>query len=287
MRILLVVFVFLLTGCYFTQSRTLLSAEPKISTKSKIIKSIFGFTNVEIKTPDLIPSNVLPDSGVYYISTRVVIEGQPIETMHKGKMVEGMWWARTPKDVRRDLDNTEKIYEKIGVKFHVKEVIFKEMNPNMLDHFIDANVHPGEMTLVYMLPNMFQWDGYSSAPWEMVNRGIIIHYLADEWTAAHEIGHYFGLLHPFAEDYVDDTPEQTVKYCTGKEHSTPNCHNIMGYCDHTPKHATPQQLERFKRFLRAKRIDHCVREYTDVLLRGHRFPTPSETNIIFNIDIDG
>lgn len=296
MRIL-IGFVFLLTGCCLLQSRMSFAIESEVVTtkiiepadevdSTTILESILGFNEDNMQTPDPIPLDVLPEPDVYYINTHIVIEGQPVQVEQDGEMLEGMWWARNPENVRRDLDNAEKIFEKIGVKFHVSEINFGEMNPNFIEHFIKANINPDVMTIVYMLPNSFSWDGYSSAPWEQVNRGIIVHYLADEWTAAHEIGHYFGLLHPFDQDFVDDTPEQTCRYCTGKEHSTPNCRNVMNYCDHTPKHATPDQLERFKRFLRAKRMNHYVREYTDIMLRGHEFPTPSGTNIIFNLNTD-
>ena len=286
-----------MTGCCLIQNRTSYSAEPEVATTkiiefaepsaaTKVVQSILGFTKANMQTPDPILPDILPEPEVYTINTRVIIEGQPVQIPRDEQMIEGMWWAREPADVRRDLDHAEKIYEKVGIKFHVKEMSFREMNPNLLEHFIQANMYPDQMTVVYMLPNSFTWDGYSSAPWELVNRGIIVHYLADEWTLAHEIGHYFGLMHPFDEDYVADTPEQKIKYCTGKEHITTNCGNIMNYCDHIPKHVTPEQLERFVRFLRAKRMDHYVREYTDVLLRGHEFPTPAGTKIIFNINME-
>jgi len=276
MRLLLKLIVLLIIGSCVEKS----FAEPpgESSSESSIENSTaLGFSEVDKRTPDPILIDVLPEPNLYHINTRVIIEGQPVQVTQDGQIIEGMWWAREPSAVRRDFDNAEKIYEKIGIKFHISELSFKEMDPSLLEHFIQANMHPDQMTVVYMLPNIFPWDGYSSAPWETVNRGIIIHYLADEWTVAHEIGHYFGLLHPFSEDYVDDTPEQKTKYCVGKEHSTANCHNIMSYCDHKPKQVTLGQLDRFKRFLRAKRMDHCVREYKDIMLRGHEFPTPLGT----------
>ena len=287
MRILLICTA-LFTGCCFSAGRTSL-AQAEIATEpisSEIDSQEQLFYRNELEVPEEISTDILPDSDVYPITVRVVIEGQPVTIPSKGgKIVTRMWWARTANDVIRDLSNAEEIYNKIGLKFVVTEVVYREFNPNMLRHFVDANVHQGMLTVVYMLPNGFSWDGYSSGPWEDENKGIIISYLADEWTLAHEVGHYFGLLHPFDEDFVDDTPEQKTKYCAGKELSTPNCHNIMNYCDHTPKHVTAGQIARFKRFLRAKRMDHLDRERPDMLLRGQEFFTPVPKEAIVNFPI--
>ncbi|MHA2279588.1 MAG: M43 family zinc metalloprotease [Promethearchaeota archaeon] len=291
-------FTAFITGCCLTAASRdpLLQAEIiAASTTEEVTKEkdqevltidlceLFGFNKEDIQTPEIIPTDVLPDPKFYAITTRIVIEGQPIQFENEGEQIEAMWWARQNKDIKRDLANAEQIYAKIGLKFVVTEVVYREFNPNMLQHFIDANIHQGVLTITYMLPNGFQWDGISSAPWEPITRGIVLHYLSDEWTLAHEVGHYFGLRHPFDDDFVKDTPQQEQKYCAGLEFSTSNCHNIMNYCDHNPKHVSPGQIDRFKRFLRSKRMDHFDRERTDLYLRGHQFPTPSGTNVSFII----
>jgi hypothetical protein len=298
MRILLVVTA-LITGCCLTAAsrNSFLQAETAAPTTEEVAQqdqevlaidllALFGFSEGDLQTPEVIPSSVLPDPDVYPITTRIIIEGQPIQFDNDGEQIEAMWWARRSEQVKRDLENTEQIYADIGIKFVVTEVSYREFNPNIMQHFIDANIHKGIMTVVYMLPNGFVWDGMSSAPWEPITRGIILHYLADEWTLAHEIGHYFGLKHSFEDDLVDDTPEQEQRYCAGPESSTPNCRNIMNYCDHTPKYVSPGQIDRFKRFLRSKRMDHFDRERTDLYLRGHKFPTPAGANVNFAITID-
>jgi len=284
---MLLVCMALITGCclstgsnYFSQAKPVTTTE---TDKTEVdLQELFGFGKEALATPDEIPSDVLPDPRTYPITTRIIIEGQPATFNRNGKTITNMWWSKSIDDVKRDIANTEELYAKVGLKFVVIEVVYREFNPHMINHFLDANIHSGMLTIVYMLPNGFSWDGYSSGPWEPIVRGVVINYLAGEWTLAHEVGHYFGLNHPFDEDFVDDTPEQKQKYCTGEEFSTPNCHNIMNYCEHTPKHVTPGQMVRFKRFLRAKRMNHFDHERPDMLLRGQEFPMPIPTESVLN-----
>lgn len=226
----------------------------------------------ETLTPDEIPIVQMPDPLIYPLTTRIIIEVQPVVVDDQnGARVETLWASRTIEEVKRDLYLTEQVYKDLGIKLVVTEFAFREAQHNFGVNFIMATAYSGSITIVYMLPNTFPYDGFAAPPWAAINQGIVIAYLADKWTLAHEIGHCFGLQHTF-EDKLEDTEEQIQKYCTGVECSTPNCHNIMNYCDHEPKEITPQQKERFKRFLRSKRASFFEREKTDILLRGHKLP---------------
>lgn len=229
------------------------------------------------ETPPEVPVNELPELDEYGITVRVIIEGQSIILTTNGEKTETIWWARQLSDIKRDFKNAEEIYKPIKIKLIIREIVFKQYCPDYLMHMLETNMHPGTLTVFYMLPKQFPFDGLSSGPWESFNRGILIDYRGDEWTLAHELGHFFGLLHPFDEDYVADTPPETAantsKYCVGPPNSTPNCKNVMSYCSHLPKHITPGQLDRFRRFFRAKRQSFLERPTTDLLLRHADHPT--------------
>ena len=299
-------FCLLMTGCcilkshaveetYQSTTETIVASSVEVSESPSVegsestpidVATLFRFNIEDMQTPEQILAEELPELDAYHINTRIVIEGQVVEIDHEGAPVTGVWWSREMADIWRDLKHAEEIYKNIGVKFHVSDISFQEYKPSILERFLDAHKTPDILTITYMLPNSFIWEGYSAAPWEVLNRGVVIHYLADEWTLAHELGHYFGLLHPWDEDCAKDTPEQTQKFCTGPEFSTPNCHNIMNYCEHEPKHITPDQVVRFRRFLRDKRMNQYVREYTDLMLRSDKIPSPAGTTVIFNFSLE-
>jgi len=271
--------VLLLTSCIFAQDKSKELIQPATD-----LETLFGFTEEKMKTPDSIPSDQLPELDVYNINARIIIEGQVTEVTVGDEQITAMWWAADLETIRRDLKNAEEIFKDVSIKFHISEVAYREFNPDFVSHFMRAFRGPKDiMTVTYMLPNAFHLEGYSAAPWEPVNRGIVIRYQAGQWTLAHEIGHYFGLLHPFEEDYVDDTLPQKMKYCVGEEHRTENCHNLMNYCNHEPMIVTEGQIERFRRFLRAKRINHYVADSPDMMLKNSKFPSPAGTTVIFNM----
>lgn len=68
--------------------------------------------------------------------------------------------------------------------------------------------------------------GISYAPYGLIRNGIIIAFDTHGEVLPHEIGHYFGLLHPW-EDDIEDTTHESEDDCSTFEESV----NIMSYCD--------------------------------------------------------
>jgi len=60
-------------------------------------------TSEELQTPAEISADNLPDYNTYPITTRIVIEGQPITLSKEGKIITMMWWSRSTDDVKQDL----------------------------------------------------------------------------------------------------------------------------------------------------------------------------------------
>lgn len=295
MRYLLYLWILLIFACTSPKShlvsQPLLKAIDSQNISAEVENSCNEITVPdERKTPNVVPPEVFPNQSSYTIRTRIVVEGQPVLIPQiNSDPKELMWWARTAQQVVQDLEDTKEVYKDIGLNFHVIEFVYREYVPGVGFHFAEARSRPDTMTIVYMLPNIFPFDGYSSVPWNSGDYGIVVGYSSERYTLAHEIGHYFGLLHVFSNDYVEDTPEQKVFFCKGKKGSTENCGNVMNYCIHNSNQITKGQLDRFVRFLRAKRLSHLVKNSTDILLNGHYIPdspslkfSPSDLLLISN-----
>ncbi len=128
-------------------------------TKEQFYKTIFHAT-YNLKTPKVVPEKKLAVSDVYRIRTRIVIEGI--------KMQDTLRWTRELNQIRQELKNAETIYADIGLKFIVVEICYRLYNPQVGNHFIEATKYDNAMTVVYMLPNTFPYNGLSCGPWEKI-----------------------------------------------------------------------------------------------------------------------
>lgn len=211
--------------------------------------------------PKEIPNSILPSRHRYVIRTRIVIEGAMVQA--EDEEWPQQIWAVQPKEAVRQLRIAEAVYADLHIEFHVTEIVFRKYTENFLEHFGDSVRNPNAMSVHWMLPNSFLLAGVSSGPWDEYNTGILLGYKASEWVLTHEIGHFFGLLHPFFAfgddgDMVSDTPTQLEVTCFGKENATPNCKNSLSYCNHAPKFVTPGQIDRMRKFIRAERMDFVL-----------------------------
>lgn len=238
--------------------------------------SVIGWSDNQIhnffadkSTPDIVSVDDLPEQDQYIIRTRIVIEYFTLTLLDK---TMATMYGTTPEGVVVDLDKAEEIFSQLGLRFQITEVVFKEYKTGLDQFYFDALKYPDALSIYYVLPHAFstQFSGLSSGPWEKLSHGIVITG-GDNTTVAHEIGHYFGLLHTFSDegnDYCDDTVPQSEHCKSECPDETPNCRNIMNYCNHFPKFATCQQIDRMRRFLRAARSDHIMKidEQTKVRL---------------------
>ena len=211
-----------------------------------------------MRTPLHIPEIVFPELDIYHIRTRIIIETQGrIEP--NGNI--SLSFAISPFDVQKELEMVRELYKDIGLQLQIDQVVYQP--PNTLDQNIRDAVKYKNWLSIYYLQSMADHAGIASCPWaeNILPAGVYIYSNHYDWTLAHEIGHYFGLGHTFAEDYVSDTPEQLQKTCDREPDVRPNCHNIMNYCTHDPKTVTREQLIRMKRFMRSlKRRNHVILE---------------------------
>ncbi len=206
-----------------------------------------------LPAPSEVPAEVFPDPQKYFIRTRIVIEFQS-EKVEGEEHAYSIAYAANPTNVMLAIKHAEELYAELGIFIDIAEIVFRPMKSEFSTLVKDANAHPNYLSIYYMLSQDVGFYGLSGAPWEhVISYGVYLSYGHDEWTFAHELGHYFGLLHTFDDDFIEDTPKQEDHPCEEDDVSKPNCMNIMNYCKHLPKAVTPGQLERMKLFLRAKR----------------------------------
>lgn len=196
----------------------------------------------------------------YYVRVRIVIEYITVVLEEGDTSSTIMLFGEHYDTIKKELQYAEDLYSVVGLKFHIVKTEFREygdFNPELLE---DAAKFPNHLTLYYRLPRLDEsFEGLSGAPYEGLHPyGILLSYNRNEWTVAHEIGHYFGLLHTFMDDRCADTPAELTEPCTGEVNGTKNCRNIMNYCVHTPKFVTKDQLERMESFIRSRRFNVII-----------------------------
>jgi len=212
----------------------------------------------EEKTPEEVPTETFPEQNEYLIRTRVVIEFVTFKNKDNQNI---SMYGSSIEDIKTDFKNAESIYASLGLKFQFTQVNFREYQIG-LNHFItDAEKYPDHLSVYYLLPHAFPFEGLSVFPWYERTQGILLTCLRDQYTLAHEIGHYFGLMHTFQTfgDHCEDTCEQKFYFCDSEDPDhLPNCRNVMNYCPHGPQFTTDDQILRMRRFLRTKRKNHSI-----------------------------
>lgn len=229
----------------------------------------------DLVTPKSVQDVVLDSVDYYVIRTRIVIDITKMEQIDPESDIstEIIASAKSIDNAVEDLKFIESHYFKdVALKFHIISVEVVEYSIDYHTRWVDACLHPDCLSIYYMLPNSMPHAGMGSPPWNKLNTGVLIAYGERPDVLAHEIGHYFGLLHTFNDsivsgDEVEDTPLET-SMCynpwTGavcEEGVLKNCHNLMNYCMHTLNHErfiTDGQKERMLRFIRTSRRNHLM-----------------------------
>lgn len=198
------------------------------------------------------PSTNTGCSNPYFIRTRVVVEmvdNKPVRNIDK---------------VFRDLRYAEAIYDDLPIWFVVIDFATSQADQDW-DAYLDSDAdrHP-ECLNIYYVHGRSSGDsktiGKGSFPWLAHSNGIVIYAPCDSKdTLAHEIGHYFGLMHTFEmngskyDDCVDDTldPKQFADNTPDVDYR--NYNNIMNYHWWQTNFATAGQIGRMRWFLTTTR----------------------------------
>ena len=209
-----------------------------------------------------------PSSNEYFIRTRVIIETATVSIpVDETSNTEITFRGFSDGQIGSTFQLAEVLFADLGIKFSIEQYVFMDYQPDLSAYWIDAARYQTSLSIYFLLPRpRIPFRGFSSVPWEPLPWGILMFPKADQFTMPHEIGHYFGLLHPFRDptDMVDDTPFQIVEDCIAEKGGTPNCCNLMSYCNHEtfadPPFLTLGQKERIRSFLLTKRAFHIVKK---------------------------
>lgn len=219
----------------------------------------------------------------YYVKTRIVIEQEIIKDEKSTYTIQ-----QSSDFMDKSILKANELLASINVEIVVmiKEYMIYDTNCpyhafNIEDYLFDALKYPDYMSIYFIRVNNPGWgeiEGYSVMPWvKKFKYGIMINDLATsngDNVLIHEIGHYFGLIHTFSEDFVDDTPPQ-INSIYGSSEIYPNYKNVMNYSTCEDVCFTKGQYDRFLYFLRTYRKNNIM------------FKKPEPVDVkFFGIDIE-
>lgn len=186
----------------------------------------------------------------YKIRTRIAIKKNELDAI-----------TENLDQILNEFSFAEKIYSHINLKFIITKCDFVE-KISIDECHKDAEKYPNMMS-VYFLDTTREFQGEAAYPFTKLEQfGIVMmKSRMSECALAHEIGHYFGLMHTFErDDFCSDTQSEILigSACSGM---SANCGNVMNYCFHEHRFATKEQCKRFLAFLITTRKSHIIDGY--------------------------
>lgn len=166
-------------------------------------------------------------------------------------------------DLTEEILITHKVFNNVRLILSVENIVYKQPIFWHKEYYNDAETYPDHLSIYYTSAPDFIFSGYASQPAGQAattqplnnSRGIIINRFHTIDTMAHEIGHYFGLLHTFEEDVCQDT---FIQFGTCNQLGSVNCRNLMNYCSHNPKYITQDQINIMKYLLDNQLSNHVI-----------------------------
>lgn len=206
--------------------------------------------------------SVILNDAPFYIRTRIVVE------QYEGKAVRDLV------EITKDIAYCENLFKDLNIHFVIVSVGIARCDQSWIDYLnSDADLYPMCLNVYYChQPYNFSKVGLSRFPWDAAHRnGLALYALErDNSVFAHELGHYFGLLHTFQrfevdglvvyDDYVDDTPSPIdYGFQDPVKNSYYKYNNIMNYHTCSTDSVTPGQIERMRWFLLNYRTEVLMR----------------------------